>query len=184
MHEPLQTPRVAADPLGGLPVSADLSERLRRRRGGGRRLPSTLVKDMEQRLNADFSQVRVHDDPEAHTIAEQVQSTAFTLGTDIYFSPGALAIASASGKRLIAHELSHVAQSTRLGDGTSSRRIMVGRADDPIERAADLMATAALTHQRTEPVADLSADNEPDGVWTTRGSGKHLKHTPCSSPST
>lgn len=133
------------DELGGTRVEAPLAERLARRRGSGRRLPSGLATDLGQRLSTNLSGVRVHDDPEAHTIARQVQSTAFTLGTDIYFSSGAFAPSTTPGKRLLAHELSHVAQSAGPGRGTGSgARPVIGRADDPVEREADRMADAAL----------------------------------------
>lgn len=59
---------------------------------------------------ADFSQVRVHTDGRAAEAAQSLGAAAFTAGRDIVFGPGRYAPGTASGRRLLAHELTHVAQ--------------------------------------------------------------------------
>jgi hypothetical protein len=66
---------------------------------------------MELRLGLDLGRVRVHADGGAAKAVAAVHARAFTVGRDIVFGSGEYAPASAEGKRLLAHELVHVAQS-------------------------------------------------------------------------
>lgn len=65
---------------------------------------------MEQRLGYDFSRVRVHLDAAAEQSARGVAAEAYTVGNDIVFGPGRFAPRTLDGRRLIAHELTHVVQ--------------------------------------------------------------------------
>jgi hypothetical protein len=65
---------------------------------------------MEPRFKADFSAVRIHNDAHAHELARSIQAKAFTVGHDVVFGAGHYAPDSESGKRLLAHELTHVVQ--------------------------------------------------------------------------
>jgi hypothetical protein len=65
---------------------------------------------MEPRFGHDFSQVRVHTDPLASESADAVSARAYTVGTDIVFRDGQYSPASDEGRRLLAHELTHVVQ--------------------------------------------------------------------------
>ena len=60
----------------------------------------------------DFSGVRVHTDEKAAEAARAINSLAFTVGQDIFFGSGQYAPNSPFGKKLLAHELTHVAQQT------------------------------------------------------------------------
>ena len=64
----------------------------------------------EDRLGRDFGAVRVHTGAPAARAAEAVQAHAFTVGTDVVFAPGRYAPNSHDGRRLLAHELTHVVQ--------------------------------------------------------------------------
>ncbi|WP_218951954.1 DUF4157 domain-containing protein [Amycolatopsis anabasis] len=59
---------------------------------------------------ADFSRIRVHTGARAAEAARAVGARAFTVGTDIVFGFGEYQPRSPSGRRLLAHELAHVAQ--------------------------------------------------------------------------
>ena len=63
----------------------------------------------------DFSHVRVHTDARAAESARSVDATAYTVGTDIVFASGEYNPATNSGRRLLAHELTHVLQQTSGG---------------------------------------------------------------------
>lgn len=76
------------------------------RRGPGQPLPSDLRQTMEAVLQADLSDVRIHQGPEAPAIG----ALAFAHGSDLYFAPGRYNPGSPHGRRLIAHELTHVVQ--------------------------------------------------------------------------
>jgi Domain of unknown function (DUF4157) len=60
----------------------------------------------------DFSHVRVHTDAMAAESARRVNALAYTVGSDVVFAPGQFNPASFAGKRLLAHELTHVVQQT------------------------------------------------------------------------
>jgi chemotaxis protein histidine kinase CheA len=80
--------------------------------GGGKPLPEDVKKPMEQAFRADFSGVRVHTDSEADKLNRQLSAKAFTTGKDIFFRESEYSPASESGRKLIAHELTHVVQQT------------------------------------------------------------------------
>lgn len=65
---------------------------------------------MEPRFGHDFSQVRVHADSYAAESAKAVHALAYTVGPRIIFDAGQYSPESVPGKRLLAHELSHVIQ--------------------------------------------------------------------------
>jgi hypothetical protein len=65
---------------------------------------------MEPRFGHDFRQVRVHADARAAKSAEEVGARAYTVGQHVVFGAAQYAPATDSGRRLIAHELSHVVQ--------------------------------------------------------------------------
>jgi Domain of unknown function (DUF4157) len=65
---------------------------------------------MESRFGCDFSQVRVHSGTEAEQSAQVVNANAYTVGHNIVFGAGRFAPGTHKGKRLIAHELTHVVQ--------------------------------------------------------------------------
>jgi hypothetical protein len=76
----------------------------------GRPLDADTRADMETRFGQDFSGVRVHTDDGAARSAEGVRALAYTVGNHIVFGAGRFAPASPQGRRLLAHELTHVVQ--------------------------------------------------------------------------
>lgn len=81
----------------------------------GRPLEPELRQDMEQRFGRDFSQVRVHSGSSAAHSAREVNANAYTVGNSIVFGAGRFAPAEPEGRRLIAHELTHVVQQQGTG---------------------------------------------------------------------
>lgn len=86
--------------------------------GNGRPLERQIQGFMEARLGCDLSRVRVHTDASAAAAAQAVQARAFTLGHDVVFDRGQYAPGSASGRWLLAHELTHVIQQGQAGPGS------------------------------------------------------------------
>jgi len=72
----------------------------------GSTLPGPLRHQMESRLGANFSDVRVHEGHQATLVGAQ----AYTSGNNIHFAPGHYDPASPGGQELIGHELAHVVQ--------------------------------------------------------------------------
>lgn len=75
-----------------------------------RPLEPVLRQDMEQRFGHDFSRVRVHTGAAAEQSAREVNANAYTTGQDIVFGADRFATGTQEGRRLIAHELTHVVQ--------------------------------------------------------------------------
>lgn len=78
----------------------------------GAPLEAGLRADMESRFGHDFSHVRTHTDTAAARSACEIGAAAYTAGHHLVFGPGRYAPASAQGRHLIAHELTHVLQQT------------------------------------------------------------------------
>ncbi|MDB5137184.1 MAG: hypothetical protein JWP37_3787 [Mucilaginibacter sp.] len=76
----------------------------------GQSLPETTRKFFEPRFVHDFSNVRIHNDMVAAKSAQSINALAYTSGNNIVFNQGQYSPDSDSGKRLMAHELTHVVQ--------------------------------------------------------------------------
>ena len=98
----------ASESAGNAPASVD-----RVLASSGRPLEPTLRQDMEQRFGHDFSQVRVHSGAAAEQSAREVSANAYTAGNNIVFAQGQFVPRVRMGRRLIAHELTHVVQQRR-----------------------------------------------------------------------
>jgi outer membrane protein OmpA-like peptidoglycan-associated protein len=77
---------------------------------GGSQLPDETRNFMESAFSSDFSQVRIHTDPQAVKMNERIQARAFTYGKDIYFNSGEFKPQTHDGNLLLAHELTHTLQ--------------------------------------------------------------------------
>lgn len=64
----------------------------------------------EPRFGRDFSHVRLHADASAAASAKSLNALAYTVGPDIVFDSGRNGPATESGRRILAHELTHVVQ--------------------------------------------------------------------------
>jgi hypothetical protein len=84
-------------------------------KGGGQPLPTSVRAFFEPRFGCDFGQVRVHTDARAAVSARTVDALAYTFGRDIVFGAGQYAPETASGRKLLAHELAHVVQQRAVG---------------------------------------------------------------------
>jgi hypothetical protein len=97
-------------------ASEDIEAGINAARGGGQPLPDSIRNSLEPKFGHDFSQVCIHTDAQADELSQQLNAEAFTAGSDVFFRDGAYQPGSDSGKRLIAHELTHTIQ-----QGASSR---------------------------------------------------------------
>ncbi|UOE43832.1 eCIS core domain-containing protein [Agromyces larvae] len=114
---------------------------------GGSSLEPDVRADMEQRIGADFGDVRVHTDAAAHESAKSVNAHAYTVGPHIVFQRDAYDPSSTAGRTTIAHELTHVVQQ-RSGpvEGTSAGGgISVSDPGDRFERAAAENASRVMS---------------------------------------
>jgi Domain of unknown function (DUF4157) len=118
----------------------------------GRPLDPATRAFFEPRFGHDFSEVRVHTDARAAESARAVNALAFTVGRDVVFGQGHYAPGKSQGKRLLAHELTHVLQQ---GDGPIPEQLYLGDTMSPSERHADLLSRQVV--ESSEPGAKLGA---------------------------
>jgi len=92
----------------------------------GSPLPTAIRKQMESRMGADFSGVRVHTGNSSHEANTSIGARAFTNGNNIHFAKGEFNPASKSGQRLLAHELAHTMQ-----QGAAPEKKVIGPTPEP-----------------------------------------------------
>jgi hypothetical protein len=78
--------------------------------GGGQALDTGTRDFMESRFGYDFGRVRIHADALGGESARAVQAHAYTVGEHIVFDAGRYGPSTTEGKKLLAHELTHVVQ--------------------------------------------------------------------------
>jgi hypothetical protein len=88
----------------------EIEKKLQANRGQGAPLPAKLRRELEPRMGADFSGVRIHTGATSDKLNQSLAAQAFTHGSDIYMGAGKYDPASNSGRHLLTHELAHVMQ--------------------------------------------------------------------------
>lgn len=100
----------------------------------------------EPRYGHDFSRVRVHADQRAGESARAIGAAAYAVGWEIAFAEGRYQPRTADGRRLLAHELAHVAE--QKGAAELDPNLEIGHPSDVAERSADAAAERALQGRR------------------------------------
>jgi hypothetical protein len=131
----------------------------------GSPLEPALRQEMEQRFGYDFGGVRVHTDASAAESAHAVSARAYTVGGDIVFGRGHYAPGTSEGRKLLAHELTHVLQQSG-GDAAAGDRMPVG-----------ISTSSANTLQRdsTDDLADEIAHDLDNYVATNPKPYAHIQ---------
>ncbi len=89
--------------------------------GSGTSLDGKTRSQMEAGIGADFSKVRVHTGDHASSLNRSISARAFTRGSNVFFDKGQYNPGSIAGKRLIAHELTHVVQQGGAAQSTQRK---------------------------------------------------------------
>ena len=144
--------------------------------GGGAPLDKDTRGFMESRLGADFSDVRVHTDAKASDSARSVQAYAYTVGSDVVFQSGKYEPDSDSGKRMLAHELTHVVQqrSGPVAGTPAPGGIQISHPSDRFEQAAEgsadrVMSSAPGAVPASASAAPASVQREEDEEEEVQG---------------
>jgi hypothetical protein len=98
----------------GIQSESLFADQLQSSKGSGAGLAEDTRTFMESVFQSDFSKVRVHTDPRAVEMNQQIRALAFTHRYDIYFNNGQYNTNSVEGKKLLAHELTHTIQQSHL----------------------------------------------------------------------
>ena len=128
---------------------------------GGRPLDYRLQDSLEQKLDADFSDVRIHTGGRAAQAADAIDAKAFTCGNDIVFNAGEYNPDSAEGQFLLAHELAHVKQQNGGAPLSMMPKPDADLEIDPdpqLEREADEAAKEALSGDDTQSFTRMGTD--------------------------
>lgn len=141
-YESLQTERVQASDTGEIAAPPVVHEVLR---SPGQPLDPATRAFMEPRFGHDFSLVRVHSGPAAEQSARDVNAHAYTVGHHIVLGAGRFASATSEGRRLLAHELTHVVQQGRVqGSPTLVQRDSIYEYAREMAKQRDFLRKAAL----------------------------------------
>jgi hypothetical protein len=124
--------------------------------GSGRPLDPAMQQDMGHRFGHDFSQVRVHTDSIAEQSAQDINARAYTVGHNIVFGAGGFAPESHEGRKLIAHELTHVVQQT------GAAGIYAGRGGEKLSLSSESRHT--IQKQEAKPVANTEKDKKDNSL--------------------
>jgi hypothetical protein len=127
----------------------------------GQPLDKSTQAYFEPRFGHDFSRVRVHADARAAESARHVSAHAYTVGKDIVFAAGRFSPTTDDGRRLIAHELTHVVQQTAPASGVLQRSPTFGGCnkdqqdtlEEAIKGATALASRAVAAFEREYPLS-------------------------------
>ncbi|MGY3340762.1 hypothetical protein ACVW0K_006861 [Streptomyces filamentosus] len=164
--------------------------------GGGQPLDAATRGDMEARMGADFSDVRIHTDAAADASAKGIGAHAYTVGNDVVFQRDAYDPASPQGRTTLAHELTHVIQQRsgpvegteapggiRVSDPSdrfereavsNAERVMAeppaAAAPEPVSATASTPASVSSPAASAAPAVQRSAEDEDEQPADVQGS--------------
>ena len=109
-------------------------------KSAGKPMDAPVRQEMETRLGADFSDVRLHTGATAQRSASEIGARAYTSGSDVVLGSGA------SDKHTLAHELTHVIQqrSGPVAGTDNGNGLKISDPSDHFERAAEENAHRAM----------------------------------------
>jgi hypothetical protein len=139
----------------------DIETGLSASKGSGNPLPTESRQQMESSFDADFANVRIHDDSVAVQMNKDLNAQAFTHGSDIYFNAGKYDINSKSGQHLLAHELVHTVQQ---GGGIRSK-IQLSRLRDFADISDPQHDPSRLTDAQITATDEFKAYMDSNLIW-------------------
>nr|WP_240509631.1 DUF4157 domain-containing protein [Streptomyces malaysiense] len=129
-------------------------------RSPGRPLDGATRADMEARLGADFSDVRIHTGPAAGRSAQEIGARAYTSGNHVVVGEGG------EDRHTLAHELVHVVQqrSGPVAGTDNGQGLSVSHPSDRFEREAEQVATRVMSRPVGERAAAPDASSAAGGA--------------------
>lgn len=165
-HAPHQDAAIGAE--GG---TVDAGTEREIRSASGSPLEAPVRRSMEAAFGTDLGHVRVHQGAQADRLSRSMSARAFTTGRDIFFSEGAYAPDTATGRHDLAHELGHVLQ----GGGAVRRLLSISARDlDRVGTSGPRSVTSSFSRIR-EGVADVWRAKTPE----KRTQFMHKLHAMC-----
>lgn len=127
-------------------------------RDPARPLDMQVRRPLEQWLNHDLSQIRIHSGSASEAAASGLGARAYALGRDIHLGAGSRGLTAVRRERLLAHEAVHAVQ--QGGASVSPHgELSVSRPSDPAELEAARIADAlpSIPMQRGPMIAGANA---------------------------
>lgn len=162
-------------------VTPSINSNIQSLQGKGNPLSQSERNFYEPRLGTDFSHVRLHTDSLAANTAKSINARAFTLGNNIVFGSGEYTPHSATGKKLMAHELTHVRQQRSSLNPSQIQRWSYAEGAPPharytivpvnerrrVNRAMNIVGRIANSRRNFPLCHKFFQDNCPDGTINT-----------------
>ncbi len=140
-------------------ANPSIESRLASQKGGGSPLADEVRSFMEPRFGVDFGSVRVHTDGEAVQMNKELGAQAFAHGEDVYFGAGKYDPGSSDGKRLLAHELTHVVQQT---GGVQAKSTLYEPGNQDEQKSEQMVdQTIDITAPATPDLLELKSEDSP-----------------------
>lgn len=147
-------------------TSPEITRQINSSKGSGSSMAPEIQQEMAHKMGADFDGVNIHTDSNAHRLNQQLGAKAFTHGSDIYFNKQEYNPNSSEGKRLLAHELTHVVQQ--------------GRSEPPgIQRTIELRPPGqgeATAFDRAQELVDRLNEQTLAVMYTLGADGRTLQY--------
>jgi hypothetical protein len=150
-------------------------------RSSGQPLDAQTRAFMEPRFERDFRGVRVHTTAKAAESSVAMNALAYTVGPNIVFAHQQYQPNTLSGRRLLAHELTHTVQQSGQPAAIQGR-LLVGASGDAYEREADQISDRVTSEDASSiggmsSVPVLSLQRE-----CIAGKGWEFEYDGCSGP--
>lgn len=140
----------------GADIEPELASAIQHSRGRGQPLSNSVRQPMERAFGTDFSRIKVHADHQADSFNRELQARAFTTGQDVFFSNAAYRPGTFEGRRLLAHELSHVVQQSR---------VIRAHSVDVINRMPDDFSQTSSAGDTLEVTTEMFTDKGAVRMW-------------------
>ena len=136
------------------------------RRAPGHALEPSVLTEMQSHLGQDLGRVRIHTDAQTAASARAMGAAAYTVGHHVSFAAGKYAPHTESGRKLLAHELTHyVQQAGSARARTRSSSAVSPIAATPSPRPENSVSVPSPGHrQAAEIEADYNAERIASGV--------------------
>jgi hypothetical protein len=121
--------------------------------GKGQAMSASSQSFYGSRMGYDFSDVKVHTGKEASDSAKELNAKAYTIGNHIVFGEGQYNQESTEGKKLMAHELTHVLQQN---SDTQLRRKSLPDEPEKEKLGIPTFSERSVVEQNTRHFADCN----------------------------
>lgn len=135
----------------------------------GHPLPADIQQEMGERFHHDFSQVRVYTSPESEHSAREIRASAYTVGNNVVFGAGRYQPTHPRGRRLIAHELTHVVQQANASPADSLTIQPSSSVQEAQARGAGAGISSGQTVAGLTPVGTQAVQRQPEEESAAEG---------------